>query len=122
MKKYRLVLAIMIIICLWDIKYTLSQQNKTAYVFELKNAYIIKTGNFKRTYIDVIVYDKQSNEEEMFEQIRASYESLNGSSNLLVIKAYQNTEDFKKHENFIERLYEDESYKSKGILSPEVIK
>lgn len=61
--------------------------------FSIFQSYINTGGDFKRTLLRVIVYKKDFEEEELFEEIKIFHARMNGVSDELTIVLYGSKED-----------------------------
>lgn len=61
--------------------------------FEIKRTIVISSADFERSYIRVVVYEKDYEIDKMFQEIIKEYNMLNGESDELVISIYNSRED-----------------------------
>lgn len=76
--------------------------------FLIFQSYINTGGNYKDTYLKVIVYKKDFGEAKMFEQIKDFHAKMNGISNELTIVLYRSKEDLLNDEQIAEQTFFNE--------------
>lgn len=103
----KLLIVCMLLVFLCSCQKSDKIQPDTGQTFRIWQSFVYSHGGEKDTTLRVILCEEQEDLEQTFENIKAFHENINGVSNTLTIKIYENKEEFLNHNCLSEKVYKN---------------